>query len=332
MAPRMPRLPRMMPDTPTEVTQRGLMNSAPGYTAACLSGRSVTAPRNRSARSTNATTPRGETTPPNSVSTASELNGKPRPSAKTVAEAQPWTRTALRRKTKDCVTPNKRPLIVPTTAKLKALPRTPTRATFIACPVRTRTPCSTTTTPSARPAPSPTQLATTHWYGRATRDRMWCNWLRPRTPPTKQVTAGVTSIMPTTAAMGPPRMRPATIPAPRPTAVIGVQPSPKRLLFVSAMTASRHTLSMALLAGSGYTVEKVNDSSVQRILGSDDEEPILLDGLLKDFRSMSQMVGRDADVRPNGLPHESIRLIPEFRHQQRFHGWPDTVNDRSEVP
>jgi len=88
---------------------------------------------------------------------------------------------------------------------------------------------------------------------------------------------------------------------------------------------------MALLAGSGYTVEKVNDSSVQRILGSDDEEPILLDGLLKDFRSMSQMVGRDADVRPNGLPHESIRLIPEFRHQQRFHGWPDTVNDRSEV-
>src|SRR6267378_5242367 len=88
----------------------------------------------------------------------------------------------------------------------------------------------------------------------------------------------------------------------------------------------------ALLAGSGYTVEKVNDSRVQRILGSDDEEPILLDGLLKDFRSMSQMVGRDADVGPNGLPYESIRLIPEFLHQQRFHGWPDAVNDRSEVP
>ena len=89
---------------------------------------------------------------------------------------------------------------------------------------------------------------------------------------------------------------------------------------------------MALLAGSGYTVEEVNDSSFQRILGSDDEEPILLDRLLKDFRSMSQMVSGDADVGPNGLPHESIRVVPAFRRQQRFHGRPDTVNDRSEVP
>jgi hypothetical protein len=89
---------------------------------------------------------------------------------------------------------------------------------------------------------------------------------------------------------------------------------------------------MALLASAGYTFEEVNDPSLQRILSSDDEEPIFLDRLLKDFRSMSQMVSRDADVGPNGLPHESIRVVPRFSHQQRFHGWPDTVNDRSEVP
>ena len=46
---------------------------------------------------------------------------------------------------------------------------------------------------------------------------------------------------------------------------------------------------------------------------------------------MSQMVCGGADVGPNGLPHQSIRVVPEFCRQQRFHGWPDSVDDRTEV-
>ena len=81
-----------------------------------------------------------------------------------------------------------------------------------------------------------------------------------------------------------------------------------------------------------YTVEEIYDSSLQRRLDSDDEQPIFLDQLFEDFRSMSQMVRRDAHVGPNGLPHQGTRVVREFCRQQRFHGWPDTVNDRTEVP
>src|SRR5881409_3519796 len=44
------------------------------------------------------------------------------------------------------------------------------------------------------------------------------------------------------------------------------------------------------------------------------------------------MVCRSADVGPNGLPNQIIWVWPEFFPQQCFHGWPDTVNDRPEVP
>ena len=40
---------------------------------------------------------------------------------------------------------------------------------------------------------------------------------------------------------------------------------------------------MALLAGSGYTVEEIYDSSLKRILGSDDEKSIFRDQPLEDF-------------------------------------------------
>ena len=47
---------------------------------------------------------------------------------------------------------------------------------------------------------------------------------------------------------------------------------------------------MPLLAGLWHTVKKINDPSLQRILGTYDEESILLDQLLEDFRSVPQMV------------------------------------------
>ena len=47
---------------------------------------------------------------------------------------------------------------------------------------------------------------------------------------------------------------------------------------------------------------------------------------------MSQLACRDADVCPNGVPHQSFRVVPEFCRQQRFHGWSNTVDDRTQIP
>ena len=43
-------------------------------------------------------------------------------------------------------------------------------------------------------------------------------------------------------------------------------------------------------AGLRHTVEEIDGSSLQRILGTYDEESICLDQLLDDFRAVSQMV------------------------------------------
>ena len=89
---------------------------------------------------------------------------------------------------------------------------------------------------------------------------------------------------------------------------------------------------MPVLAGLRHTIEEINDPSFQRILGTDDEKPSSLDQLLEDLRSVSQMVCGGADVGPNRVPHQSVRVVPEVGRQQRFHGWPNAVDDRAKVP
>src|SRR5258705_1882730 len=88
----------------------------------------------------------------------------------------------------------------------------------------------------------------------------------------------------------------------------------------------------SLLAGLRHTIEEINDPSLETILGAYHEEPISLDQLLENFRSVSQMVCGDADVGPNGVPHQSFGVVPEVCRQQRFHGWPNAVNDRTKIP
>ena len=46
----------------------------------------------------------------------------------------------------------------------------------------------------------------------------------------------------------------------------------------------------AVLAAIRHSIEELNDPSLQRILGADDEESVFLDQLLKDFRPVAQMV------------------------------------------
>ena len=88
----------------------------------------------------------------------------------------------------------------------------------------------------------------------------------------------------------------------------------------------------AMLAGLRHIVEELNDPSLQRILGADDEEPFTLDQLLENFRSVSQLIRGCANVGPNGLPKQSLRVVPELCSEQRFHRWPNPVDDRAEIP
>ena len=46
----------------------------------------------------------------------------------------------------------------------------------------------------------------------------------------------------------------------------------------------------AVLAGLGYSIEELNDTSLQGILATDHKEPILLDQVLEDFRPVAEMI------------------------------------------
>ena len=82
----------------------------------------------------------------------------------------------------------------------------------------------------------------------------------------------------------------------------------------------------------GNSVEELYDSSIQRIFRADHLKPVSLDQLLEDFRSMSKVVCGHADIRANGLPHQSFGIASEFCRKQRFHGRPDSVNDCAQIP
>ena len=60
--------------------------------------------------------------------------------------------------------------------------------------------------------------------------------------------------------------------------------------------------------------------------------PFSLDQLLENLRSVSQMVCGDADVGPDSVPHQSVRVVPEVCCKQRFHGWAHAVYDGTQIP
>lgn len=47
---------------------------------------------------------------------------------------------------------------------------------------------------------------------------------------------------------------------------------------------------------------------------------------------MSQMACGGTDVGANSVLHQSIWVVPEFRRQQPFDGWPNAVNNRTQIP
>lgn len=78
-------------------------------------------------------------------------------------------------------------------------------------------------------------------------------------------------------------------------------------------------------------VEKLDDPGFERVLGAHNKQPVRLDELLEDLRSVPQVVRRGADVRAHGLPHQGLRIAPELGRQQGLDGRPDPVDDRAQV-
>ncbi len=56
------------------------------------------------------------------------------------------------------------------------------------------------------------------------------------------------------------------------------------------------------------TVEKIDDSRLQRVLRADHDEAVVLNQLLEHFRPMAQVIRRSADVGAHGLLHQSLRV------------------------
>ena len=66
------------------------------------------------------------------------------------------------------------------------------------------------------------------------------------------------------------------------------------------------------------TVEELDDAGLQRVLGADDAEPLVLDQLLEDLRPVAQVVDRGADVGANRSnlvsPAQVASLRPPHMH------------------
>jgi hypothetical protein len=103
-------------------------------------------------------------------------------------------------------------------------------------------------------------------------------------------------------------------------------PDPVRLLnYRKAHVAD------GLLARRGDAVEEINDSRLQGIFGPNHDEAAGPDHLLKNLRSMAQMIRRSAYVGPNSAANQGFRIVPEVSPKQHFHGGSDAIHNRAQV-
>ena len=78
-------------------------------------------------------------------------------------------------------------------------------------------------------------------------------------------------------------------------------------------------------------IKKINLAGFEGIFGTDDEQALVLDELLKNLRAVAQLVHRHANIRSAGLANQLIRTVAESGRQERFDGWANPVDDRAQV-
>ena len=80
-----------------------------------------------------------------------------------------------------------------------------------------------------------------------------------------------------------------------------------------------------------HAVKKFDNTRLQRILRTDDEQTFLLNQLFENFRPVAQMIRGRTYISPNGERHQRIVTMSKFCREQWLNRWPDTVNDRVEI-
>src|SRR5688572_13406651 len=81
----------------------------------------------------------------------------------------------------------------------------------------------------------------------------------------------------------------------------------------------------------GDAIEEGDDPRLQRVLRPDHQQAVFLDQTLQQLGAVTQMIGGGADVGPDRLAHERVRISSEARGKQGFHGRSNTVHDRAQV-
>src|SRR5471032_757674 len=76
-------------------------------------------------------------------------------------------------------------------------------------------------------------------------------------------------------------------------------------------------------------IEKLDLARLERILGADDEQAVLLNELFEHLRAVPQVIHGRANVGAHRLIHEHI--IVQAGQQQRLDGRPDAIDDRPQI-
>src|SRR5882724_8981772 len=81
----------------------------------------------------------------------------------------------------------------------------------------------------------------------------------------------------------------------------------------------------------GNSIEKIDDAAFQRILRADDEQPLVANELLDDFRPVPQVIHGGANIRADCLMDQFVQIVSQVRCQQILDRRPYQVDDRMEV-
>ena len=82
---------------------------------------------------------------------------------------------------------------------------------------------------------------------------------------------------------------------------------------------------------SRQAVEEIHDAGLERILGADDEQSVVLDQLLEHLRAVAQVVGRRADVGAHGRAHQRVAVVPRSVSSRLSTDGRTRFDDRAQV-
>src|SRR5580704_2902813 len=87
------------------------------------------------------------------------------------------------------------------------------------------------------------------------------------------------------------------------------------------------TITLPSLTRGRQSIEEINHTGLQRVLGANHQEPGFLNELLDDIRAVPQILHRRADVGANRSTAQGMQIMLKIRRQQAFDGRPYQIDD-----